>query len=70
MATSLFEQENTEFIVLQNHENQYSLWPKWKSIPGGWKSVGIEGNKQQCIDYIDREWTDMRPKSLTEFMQG
>ena len=34
--TNPFENENGEFIVLVNHEGQYSLWPTFKEIPAGW----------------------------------
>ena len=68
MATSYFDREDGEFIVLINHEEQYSLWPQWKIVPGGWKDVGIEGNKKTCLDYIEKHWTDMRPLSLQKWM--
>ena len=69
MATSYFDREDGEFIVLINHEEQYSLWPQWKTVPGGWKDVGIEGNKKTCLDYIEKHWTDMRPLSLQKWMK-
>ncbi|MEQ7922662.1 MbtH family NRPS accessory protein [Xanthomonas sp. WHRI 1810A] len=62
------DSENTQFRVVINHEEQYSLWPDYKAIPDGWKSVGIEGNKQTCLDYIEATWTDMRPLSLRKAM--
>ncbi|MBO1255577.1 MbtH family protein [Alteromonas sp. 5E99-2] len=68
MATSYFDREDGQFTVLINHEEQYSLWPQWKTIPGGWKAVGVEGNKQFCLDYIEKNWTDMRPLSLRQWM--
>jgi MbtH protein len=62
------DSENTQFRVVINHEEQYSLWPDYKAIPDGWKSVGVEGNKQTCLDYIEATWTDMRPLSLRKAM--
>ena len=32
--------ENTEFQVVANHEEQYSIWPDYKAIPAGWRAVG------------------------------
>ncbi|PAY00813.1 MbtH family protein [Pseudoalteromonas sp. HM-SA03] len=61
-----FDNENSTFKVLINHEEQYSLWPSYKSIPGGWHEVGCEGDKQTCLDYINQHWTDMRPLSLRQ----
>lgn len=63
-----FDNENGIFKVLINHEEQYSLWPSYKKIPGGWEDVGIEGDKPACLDYINKHWTDMRPASLRRAM--
>lgn len=57
-----------EYKVLINDEEQYSLWPSWKEIPKGWKATGPTGAKQECLDYVNSVWTDMRPKSLREQM--
>jgi len=66
--TNPFENENGEFIVLVNHEGQYSLWPTFKEIPAGWSAVGPKGKKKECLDWVEENWTDMRPKSLIEAM--
>ncbi|MCA8171543.1 MbtH family NRPS accessory protein [Burkholderia gladioli] len=54
----------THYVVVVNHEAQYSIWPAHRELPGGWKRVGEAGSKQACLDYIDETWTDMRPLSL------
>jgi len=56
------------FIVLINAEEQYSLWPAWKTIPAGWRAVGPRGSKEECLKYVDEVWTDMRPLSLRKKM--
>lgn len=56
--------ENARYQVLRNDEEQYSLWPADLAIPAGWHAVGKEGTKQECTDYVDEVWTDMRPRSL------
>ena len=51
-------------------EEQYSLWFAWKEIPSGWKQVGPKyKNKEECLAYIEKTWTDMRPKSLRDQME-
>ena len=35
----------------------------------GWKDVGKTGTKQECLDYIEEVWTDMRPLSLRKSME-
>jgi MbtH protein len=58
------DEDHMAFEVLVNHEEQYSLWPKRKQIPEGWRSAGKEGSKADCLQYVKEVWTDMRPLSL------
>jgi MbtH protein len=53
-----------QFEVLVNNEEQYSLWPRDKAVPAGWRSAGKQGSKAECLAYIDEVWTDMRPLSV------
>ncbi len=61
---SLFDDEDGEFTVLVNAENQHSLWPFVLEVPAGWKAVFGPGARQSCLDYVEVNWTDMRPASL------
>jgi MbtH protein len=66
-----WDDENAKFKVVINHEEQYSIWPAYKTaIPGGWHAVGIEGTKAECLAYIEANWTDMRPLSLRKAMEA
>lgn len=67
--TNPFDDENGEFLVLVNAENQYSLWPAHLEIPAGWTVTGPRGKLQICVDWVDRNWTDMRPLSLVREME-
>lgn len=62
-------EDATEYQVVVNHEEQYSIWPTHKSIPAGWTQTGPKGAKQECLSYIDEVWTDMRPLSLRRAME-
>lgn len=52
--------------VVVNDEEQYSIWPAGREVPAGWRRVGVEGTKEECLDHIERVWTDMRPRSVRE----
>jgi len=39
-------------------------------IPNGWTAVGANGNRKECLDWIEATWTDMRPKSLVDAMEA
>jgi MbtH protein len=67
--TNPFENEDGEYIVLVNHEEQYSLWPSFREVPAGWTAVGPRGKRKICLDWIEENWKDMRPKSLRDAME-
>lgn len=62
------DEDTTIYLVVVNDEEQYSIWPEYKEMPIGWKTVGKSGPKQECLDYIKYVWTDMRPLSLRKAM--
>jgi MbtH protein len=64
------EEDDTRiYEVVVNHEEQYSIWFADRELPLGWKKVGKSGTKQECLDYIEEVWTDMRPLSLRKKME-
>jgi MbtH protein len=63
-------EDTTVYKVVVNHEEQYSIWPAHKEIPAGWSAAGTEGGKEACLGWIREHWTDMRPKSLRDRMDG
>jgi len=63
----MFEDDDTrQYAVVVNAEGQYALWPVTKAVPEGWSGTGVSGTKAHCLEYVEREWTDMRPRSLIE----
>src|SRR5215475_8667518 len=62
-------EDTTIYRVVVNHEEQYSIWPDYKEIPLGWKDVGEVGPKAECLAFIEKVWTDMRPLSLRKKME-
>lgn len=63
-------EDETIYKVVVNQEEQYSIWPSFREIPLGWSEAGKEGKRQECLDYIQEVWTDMRPLSLRKQMEG
>jgi MbtH protein len=56
-------EDGTIYKVVVNDEEQYSIWPADRELPLGWNGAGKSGTKQECLDYIEEVWTDMRPLS-------
>ncbi len=54
------------YRVVVNDEQQYALWPEHKDDAPGWRDVGVNGSKDECLAHVRRVWTDMRPLSLRE----
>lgn len=68
--TNPFEKDDETYLVLINDEAQYSLWPSFIDVPRGWKIVLPATSRQQCLDYVNEHWTDMRPRSLVMEMEA
>ncbi|MFE7275210.1 MbtH family protein [Streptomyces sp. NPDC057623] len=64
-----FDDESGVFRVLVNDEGQHSLWPDFAPVPEGWQSVHGPDGRAACLEYVERHWTDMRPRSLAEAMR-
>jgi MbtH protein len=60
LSTNPFDDEDGRFFVLVNDEEQHSLWPAFAEVPAGWRVVFGED--------VEKNWTDMRPKSLRDAM--
>jgi MbtH protein len=67
--TNPFDDQSGEFGVLINDEGQYSLWPTFRDVPKGWRLVHGPTDRISCVDFVEANWTDMRPRSLTSSMQ-
>jgi MbtH protein len=63
-TNDLHEEDDQEYVVVVNHEDQYSIWPVGRSVPLGWREAGFRGTKAECLSYIEEVWTDMRPLSV------
>ncbi|MFJ3925210.1 MbtH family protein [Streptomyces sp. NPDC090022] len=70
MSTNPFDDPEGRFLVLVNDEDQHSLWPSFAEVPGGWRIAFAENTRQACLDYVEANWTDLRPRSLARSMDG
>jgi MbtH protein len=56
-----FDDNDGTFLVLVNDEEQHSLWPAHLDVPAGWRTVHGPDTRQACLDYVEKNWTDLRP---------
>ncbi|MFD3041626.1 protein mbtH [Mycolicibacterium conceptionense] len=66
MSINPFDDDNGSFYVLINDEEQHSLWPSFAEVPAGWRKVYGEANRSDCLEFVEQNWPDIRPKSLRE----
>jgi MbtH protein len=64
----MLDEDVRTYTVVINQEEQYSIWPADRELPAGWCAVGKSGSKADCLEHIDKVWTDMRPLSLRRWM--
>ena len=64
------QEDNTIYKIVVNQEEQYSIWPADRENALGWHDYGFSGPKEECLARIKEIWTDMRPKSLRDKMDG
>jgi len=69
MSTNPFDDEDGTFHALVNDEGQYSLWPTFVPVPDGWTVSHGPASRAQCLEHIEHNWTDMRPRSLVAAME-
>ena len=72
--TNPFEDDSRTYLVLSSdlvlsNEEQYSLWPATIDVPAGWTVVHSADTRQACLEYVEQNWTDMRPKTLRRTSQ-
>lgn len=70
MNNNPFDDPDGQFFVLVNDEDQHSIWPYFVDVPQGWRVVFGADSRAACVDYVETNWTDMRPKSLREAMEA
>lgn len=69
-VTNPFEDPAGSYFVLVNDEGQHSMWPAFAEVPAGWQVVFGESTRDACLEYVEQNWTDMRPKSLIDAMSN
>ncbi|KRV49167.1 protein mbtH [Wenjunlia vitaminophila] len=59
-----FSDPNADYLVLVNAEGQHSLWPASAQVPAGWEVTHGPTGRQDCLEFVEGSWRDMRPATL------
>ncbi|GIM88053.1 MbtH family protein [Salinispora arenicola] len=66
--TNPFEASDADYTVLRNAQHQHSLWPAALAVPDGWTVVHGPADRTDCLEYVRRQWVDLRPSHVAEFV--
>ncbi|MFI6080779.1 MbtH family protein [Streptomyces sp. NPDC051217] len=62
--TKPFEDSDGRYVVLVNDGGQYSLWPAFADTPSGWTEAHREDTRQACLEFVERNWASILPRTL------
>ena len=65
-----FEDPDASYVVLVNEEGQHSLWPEYLTVPAGWEIGFGPADRTTCLEHVNSNWLDMRPRSLAARMDS
>jgi MbtH protein len=60
--------DDEAYVVVRNHEDQYSIWWADRPVPTGWETIGEPSSKDACLARVEDLWTDMRPRTVRRWM--
>jgi MbtH protein len=58
--------DTLEYVVVVNSRRQYSIWPAHREMPTGWEALGAPTARDECLSWIEENWTDIRPMQSSE----
>jgi len=65
MQPNPFDDPQQDCLVLINAYQQYSLWPAFRALPAGWRSVFGPRPQAECMNWLNANWRDIRPAHPT-----
>lgn len=60
--------ETDLWICVTNSEQRWSVWPADLPIPAGWLAKSEATTHAECVELIEMNWSDQRPRALRESM--
>ncbi|MGK9175810.1 MbtH family NRPS accessory protein [Yokenella regensburgei] len=56
-----FDNPEGQFYILQNSQQQYSLWPQQCALPPGWQVICEPASQAECADWLAQRWQTLTP---------
>lgn len=64
--TNPFDNPQGQFILLQNAQQQFSLWPQQCALPAGWQVVSEPQSSEACQQWLAANWRALTPAHFAE----
>lgn len=56
-----FDNQQGQFFILQNAQQQFSLWPQQCALPQGWRVVCQPASQEACNARLNANWQSLTP---------
>lgn len=56
-----FDNPEGQFYILQNSQQQFSLWPALCALPEGWQVVCAPASQNACTEWLAQHWQTLTP---------
>lgn len=56
-----FDDDSADFLVLVNELGQHSLWPTFRPVPQGWRTVAGPAPRAEALAFVEENWPDIMP---------
>lgn len=56
-----FDNQQGPFFILQNAQQQFSLWPQQCALPQGWRVVCQPASQDACTAWLNANWQNLTP---------
>ncbi|ROP59312.1 uncharacterized protein YbdZ (MbtH family) [Enterobacter sp. BIGb0383] len=61
-----FDDLQGQFYLLQNGQQQFSLWPQQCALPEGWQIVCEPQSADACQQWLDTHWQTLLPSHYAQ----
>ncbi|CAM8674472.1 MbtH family NRPS accessory protein [Leclercia adecarboxylata] len=61
-----FDDPQGLFTIVQNAQNQYSLWPQQCALPDGWHVVCEAQSQEACQKWLAAHWQTLIPAHFAQ----
>lgn len=64
--TNPFDNPQGRFYILQNGQQQYSLWPEQCALPAGWQVMCEPQTCEACNVWLATHWQTLTPANYAQ----